>query len=204
MQIWKFGTAAVVVVASLASAAAAQTAMDHTGHSNAGQMNHSDHMAQAGHGGMSGAETGLVEPGQGAFAAISEIVARLMGDPTTDWSRVDIDALRAHLVDMDLLVSKAEVVSEKIDDGLSMRISLSGDGGGAAGRMVPMHGPVLSSETGWNSELTRDGDDLVWVVTGWNAQDTAMIQALGFFGLMSTGDHHRAHHLGLATGQGMH
>ena len=40
------------------------------------------------------------EAGQGAFAAIQEIVAILEADPDTDWSKVDIDALRQHLVDM--------------------------------------------------------------------------------------------------------
>ncbi len=34
------------------------------------------------------------EAGQSAFAAIHEIVVMLEGDPKTDWSKVDIDALR--------------------------------------------------------------------------------------------------------------
>src|SRR5438046_3161300 len=40
------------------------------------------------------------EPGQSAFAAIQEIVALLEADPGTDWTKVDIEALRRHLVDM--------------------------------------------------------------------------------------------------------
>jgi hypothetical protein len=35
------------------------------------------------------------QPGQAAFAAIQEIVAILEADPRTDWSKVNIDALRA-------------------------------------------------------------------------------------------------------------
>ena len=38
--------------------------------------------------------------GQSAFAAIQEIVSILEADPATDWSKVDIDALRQRLVDM--------------------------------------------------------------------------------------------------------
>lgn len=155
------------------------------------------------HGGMDDASS-LSEPGQGAFAAISEIVATLGADPSTDWTRVDIDALRAHLVDMDLVVSSAEVSAKDVEDGLEMRVSTLGPAGAAAGRMVPMHGPVLAMETGFNSALARDGDALIWRVTGWSETDAQMIRALGFFGLMATGDHHRAHHLGLATGTGMH
>ena len=40
------------------------------------------------------------QPGQGAFAAIQEIVEILAADPKTDWSKVNIDALRQHLIDM--------------------------------------------------------------------------------------------------------
>lgn len=49
------------------------------------------------------------EPGQGAFAAIAEIVALLSADTSTDWSRVDITALREHLVDMNQLTLNADV-----------------------------------------------------------------------------------------------
>jgi hypothetical protein len=36
-----------------------------------------------------------VQPGQGAFAAIQEIVEILEADPTTDWSKVNIEACPA-------------------------------------------------------------------------------------------------------------
>lgn len=39
-------------------------------------------------------------PGQDAFGAIQEIVSILDLDPNTDWSKVDIAALREHLIDM--------------------------------------------------------------------------------------------------------
>src|SRR5437763_2768602 len=38
-------------------------------------------------------------PGQAAFGAISEIVRLLKADPNTDWSKVNIEALRQHLID---------------------------------------------------------------------------------------------------------
>ena len=44
-----------------------------------------------------------VEAGQGAFAAVAEIVSILTADPKTDWSKVDISALREHLADMNEL-----------------------------------------------------------------------------------------------------
>ncbi|MCC2098329.1 MAG: hypothetical protein KDJ29_15640, partial [Hyphomicrobiales bacterium] len=42
-----------------------------------------------------------VQPGQSAFAAIQEIVEILEADRSTDWSKVNIPALRQHLIDMD-------------------------------------------------------------------------------------------------------
>ena len=87
------------------------------------------------------------EPGQGAFAAVSEIVSMLAADPNTDWSVVNIRAPRDHLIAMDMLITNAEVSASQIEGGLEMRISLAGLGGGAAWRMVSAHGPVLAAET---------------------------------------------------------
>ena len=52
------------------------------------------------------------QAGQGAFAAIQEVVEILAADPKTDWSKVNIDALRQHLVDMDNVTLSANMVAE--------------------------------------------------------------------------------------------
>lgn len=142
------------------------------------------------------------EPGQGAFAAISEIVTMLSADPETDWSQVNIGALREHLVDMDMLITQAQVATTEIEGGIEMQISLAGLGGGAVSRMVPAHGPVLRGETGWESDVTVASDAITWRVS--SAQNVDKIRALGFFGLMALGDHHRAHHIGMARGIMVH
>jgi len=139
------------------------------------------------------------EPGQGAFAAVSEIVAMLRADPETDWSAVDIGALREHLLDMDLLVTQTDVTTTQIEGGLQMVVGLSGRAGEAVGRMVPGHSPVLEGETGWTSEVDVQPDQITWRVT--SDADSVQIRALGFYGLMSMGDHHRLHHMMIATGQ---
>lgn len=166
---------------------------------------HADHSSHSGHVLPDAAAAVLpTEPGDSAFAAIAEIVAMLSEDPETDWSRVDIDGLREHLVDMNQLVFGASVRSEQLPGGLRMQIDTSGRPGEAASRMVPVHGPVLASETGWQSDVTRDGDEIVWIVTGRGEGEAERIQALGFFGLMATGEHHRVHHLALARGEPAH
>lgn len=173
---------ALMATGLLASPAPAQTAHDHAA--------------------MMTASAGPTEPGQGAFAAIAEIVAMLRADPETDWSRVDIAALRQHLVDMDSLVTSAEVTQDDVPDGAVFHARLDGPGGAAVGRMVPAHAPVLAAETGWSSSTETTDDEITWTVT--SPDNAEAIRALGFFGLMAAGDHHQAHHLALATGQMAH
>ena len=54
-------------------------------------------------------------PGQDAFGAIAEVVQMLDADPSTDWSKVDLERLRQHLIDMDEVTMRSMIVgwSEK-------------------------------------------------------------------------------------------
>jgi len=47
-------------------------------------------------------------PGQDAFGAIAEVVRFLEADPETDWSAVDLERLRQHLIDMNEVVLRSE------------------------------------------------------------------------------------------------
>ncbi len=70
-------------------------------------------------------KSGVFEPGQSAFGAIQEIVDALQSDPETDWSRVDIDALRSHLVDMDNVIMRAQVATLTIARGAEFLVTSS-------------------------------------------------------------------------------
>jgi len=149
------------------------------------------------------AKTTPREPGQAAFAAIAEIVSILRADPQTDWSQANISTLRDHLSDMDRLVLGAETIATSVHGGLAIEVMFGSPGGAAAQRMVPAHAPVLAGETGWKSDVTRQTEQsLVWTVT--SRENEAQIRALGFYGLMAIGAHHREHHLGIARGQMRH
>ena len=63
-------------------------------------MDHAQHV----HGGEGVVPT---MPGQEAFGTIQEIVRILEADPATDWSKVNIGALREHLIDMDEVTMRA-------------------------------------------------------------------------------------------------
>ncbi|WP_253949212.1 hypothetical protein [Mangrovicoccus sp. HB161399] len=142
------------------------------------------------------------ESGQSGFAAIAEIVAMLRADPDTDWSKVDIGALRQHLRDMDQLMTELEAEEEPLPDGLRVTVEPGTPGAAAAWRMLPAHAPMLAAETGWTSEIAEQGGSLVWTVT--SPGDAAQIRGLGVYGLMAAGSHHQLHHLAIARGAARH
>ncbi|MEH6831040.1 MAG: hypothetical protein V7661_09380 [Sulfitobacter sp.] len=161
----------------------------------------------AGHTGHASAQSGSTLPterGDATFAAIAEIVQILSQDPETDWSRVNIEALRTHLVDMNMLTNSASIQTDVIENGITMQVSLIGRTGEAISRMVPAHGPVLAAETGWSSEVSIGDEAITWTVTALTEAQAQQIKALGFFGLMATGDHHRDHHIAIAKGSPSH
>lgn len=186
MKFTPLASAALISMVATSSTAWAQ----HTGHAN--------HMAAPSSTEMP------TERGDASFTAIAEIVQLLGQDQDTDWSRVDIDGLRTHLVDMTELIRGARVETTALPDGLQMRVSVADRAGEAAWRMVPAHGPVLAAETGWVSQVNSEESRISWTVTDPTGVDTAQIQALGFFGLMTIGDHHRAHHIAIAKGHSGH
>ena len=73
-------------------------------------MEHQHHMMQ----GQSDVATPTM-PGQDAFGAIQEVVRMLEADPNTDWSKVNLEALRQHLIDMNEVTLKAEAVAKPVE-----------------------------------------------------------------------------------------
>lgn len=167
-----------------------------------GAMNHADHATSHQTEGSSSVQVAPAEPGQGAFAALAETALILRSDPQTDWSKANLSRLRDHLSDMNDLVFKTTITTHELDNGIRITVDLAVEGNAAAGRMVLAHVPVLGGETGWSSIVETNGAMIYWEVT--DDHDGNQIKALGFFGLMATGDHHRAHHLAIAKGEMVH
>lgn len=188
---------ALIILATLFPlAAAAQSA----GQSHSMSHHEMAHHADASH--HLGGETPR-EPGQAAFAAIQEIVEILEKDPATDWSKVDIEALRRHLIDMNNVTLAADVKSEQLADG--MRFIVTGEGAvrDSIRRMVLAHAATMNGAGGWHFSAaeTKDGADLTVQVP---PQDAAKLRGLGFIGVMTRGMHHQQHHLMLARGEHPH
>jgi hypothetical protein len=139
------------------------------------------------------------EPGQAAFAAIQEIVGILEADPATDWSKVDIEALRQHLIDMDNVTLHADVKSERIESGVRFDVSGAGAVKASIQRMVMAHAATMTGVADWTFkvEQTAEGASLTVLVP---AKDQEKLYGLGFIGVMTRGMHHQTHHLMIARG----
>lgn len=145
------------------------------------------------------------EPGQAAFAAIAEIVRILEADPTTDWAKVDLEALRQHLMDMDDLTMRATVRATPVPGGVAMEVTGSGRVQEAIRRMVTAHAPMLEDAGPWRATVTPAAMGVRFTVVARDMADastTARIRGLGFIGLMTQGAHHAEHHLMIARGMG--
>ena len=147
---------------------------------------------------------GATETGQSAFAAIAEIVQILSDDPATDWSKVDIQALRDHLVDMELVTTQATVTTRTEARQVTFLVTGEGQVAEAIGRMVTAHSPMLAASTGWGvtPAATETGAQLRIDLP--SDQDMTRVRALGFFGVMTIGVHHQAHHMQMALGGNPH
>jgi hypothetical protein len=159
-------------------------------------------MPMDGHAGMPA--TTPTMPGQDAFGAIQEIVHILEADPKTDWSKVDLEALRQHLIDMNEITLKADETAKQIDDGLGIAVTGSGRTLVAIQRMVPAWAETMNGYKRWATKVAALPNGVELTVTAGDRKEVQHIRGLGFIGLLASGAHHQPHHLAMATGNFTH
>ena len=159
------------------------------------------------HGAMNGQPFGMqavpAMPGQDAFGAIQEIVQILEADPATDWSKVNIAALREHLIDMNEVTLHATARERVVDNSVAIDITGEGRTLAAIRRMVPAHVHELHS-IGWSARTDELPNGVTLTVTAADARQLVKLKALGFMGIMVQGGHHQPHHLMMAKGEFQH
>ncbi len=148
--------------------------------------------------------TPLTETGQATFAAIEEAVAKLNADPSTDWTRVDIDALREHLLDMDKVTVQTTVKSTHLPDGVRHVVTAKGDVLDSLHRMTQAHATSVHAEDPWSVLLTPTSSGTTLDIRSSSDADIERIRALGFYGWLALGAHHQAHHWAMARGVDPH
>ena len=143
-------------------------------------------------------------PGQDAFGAIQEIVGILEADPATDWSKVNIAALREHLVDMNEVTIRAVSTDRALPDGLEMQVTGEGRTLSAIRRMVPAQALEIAKIGIWSAKTEDMPGGIKLTVTSADAAQAQKIKALGLFGLLVQSNHHQMHHLMMARGELFH
>ena len=150
-----------------------------------------------------GATSTPTQVGQSAFAAVQDIVGILESDPKTDWSKVNIDALRQHLIDMNNVTLSAEVKSDPVEGGIRFTVTGTGEVRVSIRRMVTAYAATMNRAGDWHFEAAEiEGGATLVVQTP--AKDIDKLKALGFLGVMTRGMHHQEHHLMLARGANPH
>ncbi|HTX52988.1 MAG TPA: hypothetical protein VMD08_06230 [Candidatus Baltobacteraceae bacterium] len=143
-------------------------------------------------------------PGQDAFGAIQEIVRILEADPATDWSKVDLERLRQHLIDMNDVTLRTGVRAQPIAGGLVMDVAGAGRIAAAIRRMVVAHTAELNGMPQWTATTEEIPNSIRLTVvakTPDDAKTVARIRGLGFIGLLVQGAHHQPHRLAMAKGE---
>ncbi|HTE44797.1 MAG TPA: hypothetical protein VK636_06100, partial [Gemmatimonadaceae bacterium] len=174
------------------------TPMDH------GNMDHATHAA-----GLKDCPTSPVptSPGQAAFGAIGEVVRILKADPNTDWGKVNVEALRQHLIDMDAVTMHSAAVQRNIAGGTEIDITGTGPTIAAIRRMTVNHAAMLEQGDEYHASARQIPNGVRLAVTAKSEGDAptiARIRGLGFAGIMTEGDHHAPHHLAIARGEPVH
>ena len=145
------------------------------------------------------------QSGQAAYAAISEVVRILEADPNTDWSKVNVEALRQHLIDMDEVTLNSSVVQRAAEGGLEMDVTGMGRAVPAIRRLVASHARSLDGSV-YHLVATEIPNGTRLRVTASDSKDAktvARIRGLGFAGIITEGNHHALHHIAVARGEDM-
>jgi len=148
----------------------------------------------------------LSEAGNDAFGTIQEVITQLNDDPSTDWNRVDLEALRQHLRDMNDMTLNVEVHSQQaIENGMVAVVeAITPRAAEALARVSQAHPAQLQKETGWSMKVTQDGNVFTFTATTDKPQEVDKIRGLGYIGLLAAGPHHQPHHWAMATGNSPH
>ena len=120
-------------------------------HGNMGQGMHGGMSRTGGMHGQIGAAGAPTMPGQDAFGTIQEVVQMLEADPKTDWSKVNIAALREHLIDMNEVTLRAASTERMLDNGIEILVTGQGRTLQAIKRMVPAHVRKIA-KIGWSAK----------------------------------------------------
>lgn len=187
---------ALILVGSLLGTASVPfpAQAQHEGHSEHQNMQHQK---------ADSASSPLQEPGQSIFGTVQEAIQKLERDPETDWSEVDVDRLRRHLLDMHNVAVNVRVLDkDPVENGSRLTVQATTDSAHASlERVLSAHPPMLERETGWHMDVSTQAEQFVLRVTDPSGEAAKKIRALGYIGVLAYGAHHQRHHWVMLGGQ---
>jgi len=185
----------VVLCASVLSPMSAFGADDH--------RQHGDHSSAQRH---MASPSPLTASGNDALWTIQEAIRKLDADPKTDWSKITLEALRQHLVDMHNFTINIDVLSQTpLEKGMKAVVLPTTEGSKASlNRVLAAHAAQLKRETGWEMHVEKKGDVFTIIVSTHKLAEVDRIRGLGYIGIMALGAHHQVHHWSMVTGEDPH
>lgn len=140
--------------------------------------------------------------GPPALVALADLIARLENDPSTDWRRVDLEAARAHLHDLDRLTLAAEAEARDVPGGVELRVRGPDAATEAAiRRLLPGAAARLATARRWRLATAPMEGGLLVEVRSQDPRETARIRALGLVALLVAAAGDEAYLLALARGE---
>ncbi|MBL4761608.1 MAG: hypothetical protein JKY93_02795 [Gammaproteobacteria bacterium] len=180
----------MIMVMPMASAHMHHANMDH-----ASMMSHSQVAAPA----------ILTESGTDPFATLQEVITALEAGPDTDWEKVNIEALRLHLVEMQDMTINVQVKQQRIDNGFQAVVTPTTNRAvKSLTNVLSGHPAQMKAETGWDMQVQNKRGIFTLTATTKKTQDVAKIRGLGYIGVMAYGNHHQPHHWAMASGDNPH
>ena len=168
------------------------------------------HHANMNHAAMMGHNTAptqvkLTESGTDPFATLQEVITALEANPDTNWEKVNIEALRLHLVEMQDMTINVDVKQQYIDNGFQAVVTPTINRAvKSLTRVLSGHPAQMKAETGWDMQVQNNNGVFTLTVTTKKVHDIAKIRGLGYIGVMAYGNHHQPHHWAIASGDNPH
>jgi hypothetical protein len=168
------------------------------------------HHANMNHAAMMGNNTAttpvvLTESGTDPFATLQEVITALEANTSTNWEKVNIEALRLHLVEMQDMTINVDVKHQYIDNGFQAVVTPTTNRAvKSLTRVLSGHPAQMKAETGWDMQVSNNDDIFTLTVVSKKAHEVAKIRGLGYIGVMSYGNHHQPHHWAMASGENPH
>ncbi|RTZ62716.1 MAG: hypothetical protein DSZ29_07705 [Aquificaceae bacterium] len=174
------------------------------------EMDHSKHMMNMQHTASQApknpSNTILKEAGNDVFGTIQEAIKQLDANPNTNWAKVDLEALRQHLIDMKNFTVDVAILSQKnTPKGTNIVIKATTDAAKKSlARAMAAHPAMLKAETGWTMKAKAEEDKFILDISTEKPAEVARLRALGYIGVMALGNHHQIHHWMMASGNNPH